>query len=76
MRAQMEALIESEMQIIGLDTSPATQQYSQVKSSEPQENLEDRIIVEMDYGEDELDFDDDDEKILVNHHPTYSQLDL
>ncbi|KAH0684829.1 hypothetical protein KY290_022278 [Solanum tuberosum] len=76
-RAQMEALIESEMQIIGLDsTSPATQQYSQVKSSEPQENLEDRIIVEMDYGEDELDFDDDDEKTLVNHHPTFSQLDL
>ncbi|XP_049392128.1 uncharacterized protein LOC125856586 isoform X3 [Solanum stenotomum] len=76
-QAQMEALIESEMQIIGLDsTSLATQQYSQVKSSEPQENLEDRIIVEMDYGEDELDFDDDDEKTLVNHHPTFSQLDL
>lgn len=75
-RAQMEALIESEMQIIGLDNSPTTQQFSQVKSSEFQEHLEDRIIVEMDYGEDGLDFDDDDEKTLVNHRPTFSQLDL
>lgn len=76
-RAQMEALIESELQIIGLDsTPPANQPYSQVKSSELQENLEDRIIVEMDYGEDELGFDDDDEKTLVNHHQTFSQLDL
>ncbi|XP_060198853.1 uncharacterized protein LOC132627494 isoform X1 [Lycium barbarum] len=75
-RAQMEALIESEMQIIGMDTFPATREYSQVKSSEPQEHLEDRIIVEMDYGEDGLDFDDDDEKTLVHHHSTFSELDL
>ncbi|XP_009774756.1 uncharacterized protein [Nicotiana sylvestris] len=75
-RAQMEALIESEMQIMGLDTSPATRQYSQVESSETQEHLEDRIIVEMDYGEDGLDFDDDDdEKTLVHHYPTFPQLD-
>lgn len=72
----MEALIESEMQIMGLDTSPATRQYSQVESSETQEHLEDRIIVEMDYGEDGLDFDDDDdEKTLVHHYPTFPQLD-
>ncbi|KAL2503823.1 Major facilitator superfamily protein [Abeliophyllum distichum] len=68
-RAQMKALIESEMQLVELDSSSAGRDVFQVRSSET-ENLDDRIVVDMHYDNDGLDFDDDDddndEKILVS----------
>ncbi|KAK2984655.1 hypothetical protein RJ640_006638, partial [Escallonia rubra] len=75
-RAKMEALIESEMQTIELDNTPASGQVSQVQLSEAQEDhLDDRTIIEMDYeGEDELDFDDNDEKLLLSRQLTFANL--
>ncbi|KAK3019878.1 hypothetical protein RJ639_004186 [Escallonia herrerae] len=75
-RAKMEALIESEMQTIEMDNTPESGQVSQVQLSEAQEDhLDDRTIIEMDYeGEDELDFDDSDEKLLLYRQLTFANL--
>ncbi|KAK3033890.1 hypothetical protein RJ639_033525 [Escallonia herrerae] len=75
-RAKMEALIESELQTIEVDNTPASGQVSQVQLSEVQEDrLDDRTIIEMDYeGEDELDFDDSDEKLLLYRQLTFANL--
>ncbi|KAH0708574.1 hypothetical protein KY284_010001 [Solanum tuberosum] len=73
-KAQMEALIESEMQLLSLDPSSLTGQYSLVKSSENQESYNDeKIVEEMDYNEDELDFEDGDDKTLIYRRPTSSK---
>ncbi|XP_027148367.1 uncharacterized protein LOC113748956 isoform X2 [Coffea eugenioides] len=65
-RAQMQALIESEMQLMELDTSRPRGVYGQVQSSDPKEHfLDDRTIIDMDYGEEEFDFDDSDEKTAI-----------
>nr|XP_027094367.1 uncharacterized protein LOC113714624 isoform X5 [Coffea arabica] len=65
-RAQMQALIESEMQLMELDTSRPRGVYGQVQSSDPKEHfLDDRTIIDMDCGEEEFDFDDSDEKTAI-----------
>lgn len=65
-RAQMQALIESEVQLMELDTSPPRGAYGQVQSSNPQEQfLDDRTIIEMEYDEEEFDFEDSDEKTSI-----------
>lgn len=62
----MQALIESEMQLMESDTSPPRGVYGQVQSSNPKEHfLDDRTIIEMDYGEEEFDFDDSDEQTAI-----------
>ncbi|XP_015060140.1 protein spinster homolog 3-like [Solanum pennellii] len=73
-KAQMEALIESEMQLLSLDPSSLTGQYSLVKSSENQESYNDeKIVEEMDYNEDGLDFEDGDDKTLIYRRPMSSK---
>lgn len=65
----MEALIESEMQQIDLDITPARGQYADVRYSESKELYEHgRAVVEMD------DFDDSDEKLLLYRQSTFSNL--
>lgn len=72
-KAQMEALIESEMQLLSLDPLSLTGQYSLVKSSENQESYNDeKTVEEMDYNEDGLDFEDGDDKTLIYRRPTSS----
>lgn len=62
----MQALIESEVQLMELDTSPPRGAYGQVQSSNPQEQfLDDRTIIEMEYDEEEFDFEDSDEKTSI-----------
>lgn len=69
-RARMQALIESEVQLMESDISPPRRQYAQVQSSDPNElYLDDRTIIEMDYDEEEFDFDDSDEKTSIYRRP-------
>ncbi|ONI35084.1 hypothetical protein PRUPE_1G514700 [Prunus persica] len=75
-RAQMDALIESEMQQIELENSP-TGEYSRVRFPESEEPyVNDRTVIEVDYeGEDALDADaDDDEQTLLYRQLTFSNL--
>ncbi|MCE0481776.1 hypothetical protein HAX54_039821 [Datura stramonium] len=73
-KTQMEALIESEMQLLALDPSSLSGQYSLVKSSENQESFLDKTTVEeMDFGEDGLDFEDGDDKTLIYRRPIISK---
>ncbi|KAM3359462.1 putative MFS-type transporter YwfA-like isoform X1 [Capsicum galapagoense] len=72
-KAQMEALIESEMQLLALDPSSLSGQYSLVKSSENQESYHDeKPGEEMDFSEDG-DFEDGDDKSLIYRRPTISK---
>mgnify|MGYP004719835271 FL=1 len=62
----MQALIESEMQLMELDTSRPRGVYGQVQSSDPKEHfLDGRTIIDMDNGEEEFDFDDSNEKTAI-----------
>lgn len=66
-RARMEALIESEMQVMDSENSPATEQKALY--------ADERTIVEMEYeGEDPLGFDDSDEKMLIYRQLTFSNM--
>ncbi|GAV59264.1 MFS_1 domain-containing protein [Cephalotus follicularis] len=75
-RAQMEALIESEMLQLVSEDLPTVGQHSQVKVSETEEPyVKDRTVVKMDYeAEDGLDLDDNDEKMLLYRQLTFSNL--
>ncbi|KAA8538057.1 hypothetical protein F0562_027363 [Nyssa sinensis] len=75
-RARMEALIESEMQLIESDDLPSTGQSSQVQFSESKElYTNNRSVVEMDYdGDQSLDFNDNDEKMLLYRQLTFSNI--
>ncbi|XP_060171307.1 uncharacterized protein LOC132602483 [Lycium barbarum] len=73
-KAQMEALIESEMQLLALDPSALSGQYSLVKSSENQESyLDEKTIDEMDFSEDGLDFEDGEDRTLIYRRSTISK---
>ncbi|CAB4297622.1 unnamed protein product [Prunus armeniaca] len=76
-RAQMDALIESEMQQIELENSPTGEEYSHVRFPESEEPyVNDRTVIEVDYErEDALDADaDDDEQTLLYRQLTFSNL--
>ncbi|CAK9154243.1 unnamed protein product [Ilex paraguariensis] len=76
-RARMEALKDSELQLVELDTSPTRGQNTQGHFREEEEEQlhhDDRTIVEMDYGEDGLDFDETDDKLLIYRQLTFSNL--
>ncbi|KAL6296983.1 hypothetical protein ACE6H2_005125 [Prunus campanulata] len=76
-RAQMDALIESEMQQIELENSHTGEEYSRVRFPESEEPyVNDRTVIEVDYeGEDALDADaDDDEQTLLYRQLTFSNL--
>lgn len=76
-RAQMDALIESEMQQIELENSPTGEEYSRVRFPESEEPyVNNRTVIEVDYeGEDALDADaDDDEQTLLYRQLTFSNL--
>ena len=72
----MDALIESETQLIESDGWPLRGQYSQGQVSESKElYMEEQSVVEMDYdGAEDLDFDEGDEKMLLHRQLTFSNL--
>ncbi|KAE8727888.1 Major facilitator superfamily protein isoform 2 [Hibiscus syriacus] len=75
-RAQMEAHIESEMQVLLSDAIPEGGDHSQAQSFELEEPyIKDRTIIEVDYGEevdiDPDEYDENDEKTIL-----YRQLSL
>ncbi|KAG9156067.1 hypothetical protein Leryth_020664 [Lithospermum erythrorhizon] len=59
-RARMEALIESEMELLDSDVSPAIRYPNRSKEY-------DHNVIEMSYIADGLDFDYNDEKSLIHH---------
>ncbi|KDP41367.1 hypothetical protein JCGZ_15774 [Jatropha curcas] len=76
-RAQMQALIESEMQQLMLDDESTTSiEYSQVQLLEAGElYVKNRSVIEMEYeGENVVDLDDDDEKMMLYRQLTFSNL--
>ncbi|XAR73370.1 hypothetical protein NMG60_11007319 [Bertholletia excelsa] len=65
-RARMHALIESEMQRI--ETTPSAEEYSQIHIVGLNEHQEkERSVSEVEYGEESLDFDENDEKKLLSN---------
>lgn len=74
-RAKMEILIESEMQELELDGSSPGGEHSQVQSSSSERVfVQDRSIINIDYGkDDDFDLDDDDETLLYRQS-TFSNL--
>lgn len=74
-RAQMEALIESEMRQIELhNTSVATQYYQARLSESGDANVDDRSVMEMDYeGSNSLEFEEND-NLLLYRQLTFSNL--
>lgn len=75
-RAQMEVLIASEMQQIELDNSPTGGEFSQLRFSESREPyIQERTVIDVDYKEENgFDLDDDDDKILLHHQLTFSNI--
>ncbi|KAF8406005.1 hypothetical protein HHK36_008085 [Tetracentron sinense] len=74
-RARMDALIESEMEQIESDNPTTGGEYSEVQFSESDELYgKARSVIEIDYEEDNLDIDDNDEKTLLAHQLTFSNL--
>ena len=74
-RARMEVLIESEMQQIQSERPPSGPGYSQVQLEESDKlYARDRTVIDMmDYEEEnDLDFDDDDEKTALYRQLTFS----
>ncbi|KAK4374385.1 hypothetical protein RND71_005062 [Anisodus tanguticus] len=73
-KAQMEALIESEMQLLPLDPT-SSGEYSLVKSSENQESyLDEKPVDDMHFSEvDGLDFEDGNDKTVIYRRPTISK---
>lgn len=75
-RAQMQALIETEMEQLMLDDSPRSGESAQVQLFEAEElSVKDRSVIEMNYEEENgLDLEDDDEKLMLYHQLTFSNL--
>lgn len=75
-RAKMDALIESEMQMLESDGWHPRPQSSQVRYPDSKElYLDEQSIVEIEYeGGESLDFDDGDEKMLLYRQLTFSNL--
>lgn len=68
----MEARVESEMQLIELENSALRRQYAQGQPSETEDiNPDDRTVIEVEYGEEELDFDESEEQMLIYRHPGF-----
>ncbi|XP_050213302.1 putative glycerol-3-phosphate transporter 5 [Mercurialis annua] len=75
-RAQMEAVIELEMEQLKLDDSPPTsREYTRVQLLEgEEESVKDRSVIEMGYeGEDAPNFDDDEDRMLLDRQLTFSK---
>ncbi|CAK9174948.1 unnamed protein product [Ilex paraguariensis] len=74
-RARMDSLIESEMQEMEMD-NPSGQVYSQTRISGSDElHGKERSVIEISYEQEEsLDFDENDEKRLLSHQLTFSDL--
>ncbi|XP_010261277.1 PREDICTED: uncharacterized protein LOC104600132 [Nelumbo nucifera] len=73
-RARMHGLIESEMQLIESNNPPAVE-HTQVHFSESDKLYgKEKSVIEMDYGEDGIDFDEGDEKTLLYRQLTFSNL--
>ncbi|KAF5198100.1 Major facilitator superfamily protein [Thalictrum thalictroides] len=73
-RAQMESLIESEMQQIEFD-NPSIGKYSQVEFSESEELFKKERVIEIGYEkEDNLETDESDDKTMLTHQLTSSNL--
>lgn len=71
-RARMEARVESEMQLIEFENSALRRQHAQGQPSEIEElHPDDRTVIEVDYDEEELDFDESDEKMLIYRRPGF-----
>ncbi|XAR73372.1 hypothetical protein NMG60_11007321 [Bertholletia excelsa] len=65
-RARMHALIESEMQMI--ENTPLAEEYSQIHIVGLNEHQEkERSVIEVEYGEESLDFDENDKKKLLSN---------
>lgn len=74
-RARMHALIESEMLQMESSSSPLYERDSefQISVAKDLDGDDDRAEIELSYGiEDSLDFNDNDEKYLLNHNLTVS----
>ncbi|OMO93821.1 Major facilitator superfamily [Corchorus capsularis] len=72
-RAQMEALIESEMRELLSDNMPEGGQAQSTDLEEP--HFKDRTVIEVDYeGQDDLDPDENDEKSFLYRQLTFSNL--
>ncbi|XP_031098037.1 uncharacterized protein LOC116002127 isoform X2 [Ipomoea triloba] len=72
-RALMEARVESEMQLIELENSALRRQYAQGQPSETEDiHPDDRTVIDVEYGEEELDFDESDEQMLIYRNPGFS----
>ncbi|KAJ9177610.1 hypothetical protein P3X46_012812 [Hevea brasiliensis] len=75
-RARMSALIESELQQLETDRSPSTEEYSQLQvSGSTGMNGKERSKIDLENGKDEsIDLDDNDEKPLLAHQLTFSNI--
>ncbi|KAF2284059.1 hypothetical protein GH714_018679 [Hevea brasiliensis] len=75
-RARMSALIESELQQLETDRSPSTEEYSQLQvSGSTGMNGKERSKIDLENGKDEsIDLDDNDEKALLAHQLTFSNI--
>ncbi|XVF64765.1 hypothetical protein PTKIN_Ptkin09bG0193000 [Pterospermum kingtungense] len=75
-RAQMEALIESEMRELLSDTIPEGGEYPRAQSSELEKpSVKDVSVIEVDYeGEDNFDPEEDDEKTVLYRQLTFSNV--
>ncbi|CBI40991.3 unnamed protein product, partial [Vitis vinifera] len=74
-RARMQALIDSEMQQMDRDELPSGEEYSQLHFSETKEpNDKERSVIEIEYGDENLDVDDNDKKTLLPNQQKFSHL--
>lgn len=75
-RAQMEALIESEMQQMESDNICAGTEYPRAQLLESEDAyVNDRGVTEIDYeGRSSPDFEENDDKMLLHHQLTFSNL--
>ncbi|XP_077213625.1 major facilitator superfamily protein [Tasmannia lanceolata] len=74
-RARMDLLIESEMQQIESDNHTTAGDYSQIQLSESEELFgKDRTVIDMDYGDEDLEIDDTDENTVLSQELTFSNL--
>lgn len=72
----MDSLIESEMQQIEAGNPPEDEEYNQVQFSELDETYrKETSVIEIDYeGDEASEIDENDEKTLLSHQLTFSNL--